>query len=60
MAIGVKVDEDLPRQVADLLDEESRRGYLELARVALQRLDLQGLTGFVIIVTRSGIRIRKP
>jgi predicted nuclease of predicted toxin-antitoxin system len=103
--VGVKVDEDLPRQVADLfsgrgydavtvvmqglqglpddelwprvqqekrwlvtadkgfadlrshppgshagvllirLHEESRRGYLELARVALERLDLSSLRG---------------
>jgi predicted nuclease of predicted toxin-antitoxin system len=120
MSVGVKVDEDLPREVADLfdgqgydavtvvmqgwqglpdeklwprvqqekrwlvtadkgfadlrshppgshagillfrLDEESRRGYLELARVALERLDLSSLTGSLIVVTRRGIRIRKP
>lgn len=42
------------------LDEESRRGYLELTRVALQRLDLERLAGSVIVVTRRGIRIRKP
>jgi len=120
MAIRVKVDEDLPKQIADLftergydaatvaeqgwqglpdrelwphvqqegrwlvtadkgfadlrahppgshtgvllfrLDEESRRGYLELAQAALQQLDLEGLAGAVIVVTRRGIRIRKP
>jgi predicted nuclease of predicted toxin-antitoxin system len=120
MSVGVKIDEDLPRQVADLFDgrgqdavtvvmqrwqglpdqdlwprvqrekrwlvtadkgfadlrshppgshagillfllgEESRRGYLELARVALERLDLSNLTGSLIVVTRRGIRIRKP
>ncbi|MGH9425865.1 MAG: DUF5615 family PIN-like protein [Terriglobia bacterium] len=119
MAIRIKVDEDLPRQVADLfaergydaatvvgqswqglpdkelwprvqqearwlvtadkgfadlrtyppgshtgvllfrLDEESRRGYLELARTALQGLALEELAGAVIVVTRRGIRIRK-
>jgi predicted nuclease of predicted toxin-antitoxin system len=120
MSVGVKVDEDLPRQVADLCsgrgynavtvvmqgwqglpddelwprvqqekrwlvtadkgfgdlrnhppgshagvllfrqDEESLRGYLELGRVALERLDLSSLTGSLIVVTRRGIRIRKP
>ena len=120
MSVGVKVDEDLPRQIADLfagrgydavtvvmqgwqgfpddelwprvqvekrwlvtadkgfadlrshppgshagallfrLDEESRRGYLELAQVALERLDLSSLMGSLIVVTRRGIRIRKP
>jgi predicted nuclease of predicted toxin-antitoxin system len=42
------------------LDEESRRGYLELARTALQRLELEKLAGAVIVVTHRGIRIRKP
>jgi predicted nuclease of predicted toxin-antitoxin system len=120
MNIGVKVDEDLPRQVADLfaergyhavtvvmqgwqglpddelwprvqrekrwlvtadkgfadlrryppgshagillfrLDAESRRGYLELTQVVLERLDLSSLAGALIVVTRRGIRIRKP
>ncbi|HXH12679.1 MAG TPA: DUF5615 family PIN-like protein [Alphaproteobacteria bacterium] len=120
MSVRVKVDEDLPRQIADLfvaqghdavtvvmqgwqgfpdeelwprvqqenrwlvtadkgfadlrtyppgshagvllfrLDEESRRGYLELAEFALQRLDLETLAGAVVVVTRRGIRIRKP
>lgn len=42
------------------LDEESRRGYLELAQATLERLDLAGLTGSVVVVTPRGIRIRKP
>ena len=120
MSIRVKVDEDLPRQVADLfsecghdavtvvmqgwqgftdealwplvqqeerwlitadkgfadiriyppgnhagvllfrLEEESRRGYLELTQTALERLHFEELTGSIIVVTRRGIRIRKP
>jgi predicted nuclease of predicted toxin-antitoxin system len=120
MSVRVKVDEDLPRQVADLfaerghdavtvvmqgwqgfvddalwprvqqeqrwlitadkgfadlriyppgshagvllfrLDEESRRGYLELTQNALERLCFEALAGSLIVVTRRGIRIRKP
>jgi len=120
MSVRVKVDEDLPRQVAELfsacghdamtvvmqgwqgladealwprvqqeerwlvtadkgfadlrvyppgshadvllfrLDEESRRGYLELTQTALDRLSFEELTGSIIVVTRRGIRIRKP
>ncbi len=120
MSVHLKIDEDLPRQVADLfaergydaitvgmqgwsglpdselwprvqqesrwlitadkgfadlrtyppgshvsvllfrLDEENRRGYLELTKTALQQLDLERLTGAVIVVARRGIRIRKP
>lgn len=120
MSIRVKVDEDLPRQVAELfaacghdavtvvmqgwqgladealwprvqqeerwlvtadkgfadlrvslpgghagillfwLDEESRRGYLELTQTALDRLSFEELTSSIIVVTRRGIRIRKP
>ena len=120
MSIRVKVDEDLPRQVADLfsagghdavtvvmqgwqgftdaalwplvqqeerwlitadkgfadirvyppgshagvllfrLEEESRRGYLELTQTALAQLHFEELTGSIIVVTRRGIRIRKP
>jgi len=120
MSIRVKVDEDLPRQVAELfsawghnavtvvmqgwqgladealwprvqqeerwlvtadkgfadlrvyppgshvgvllfrLDEESRRGYLELTQTALDRLSFEELTGSIIVVPHRGIRIRKP
>ena len=120
MSIRVKVDEDLPRQVAELfsgyghdavtvvmqgwqgladealwprvqqeerwlvtadkgfadlrvyppgshvgvllfrLDEESRRGYLELTQTVLDRLSFEELTGSIVVVTRRGIRIRKP
>ena len=42
------------------LDEESRRGYLELMEAALSQLDMAELAGAVIVVTRQGIRIRKP
>jgi len=42
------------------LDEESRRGYLELTQMALERLHFEELTGSIIVVTRRGIRIRKP
>lgn len=42
------------------LDEESRRGYLELMEAALSQLDLAEHIGAVIVVTRQGIRIRKP
>lgn len=41
------------------LDEESRRGYLELTQAALQRLDLERLTGSVVVVTPGRIRVRK-
>ena len=120
MSIRVKVDEDLPRQVADLfsergqdavtvvmqgwqgftdaalwplvqqeerwlitadkgfadiriyppgnhagvllfrLEEESRRGYLELTQTALERLQFEELTDSIVVVTQRGIRIRKP
>lgn len=120
MSIRVKVDEDLPHQVADLftahghnaltvvtqgwqgspdatlwrrvhqeqrwlvtadkgfadlrlyppgshagiilfrLDEESRRGCLELTRAALEQCHVDMLAGSVIVVTHRGIRIRKP
>jgi predicted nuclease of predicted toxin-antitoxin system len=42
------------------LDEESRRGYLELTQTALDHLSFEELTGSIIVVTRRGIRIRKP
>lgn len=120
MSIGVKMDEDLPLQVADIftqfgydtatvvsqgwkgsadevlwplvqqeerwlvtadkgfadvrtyppgshvgvllfrLEEESRRGYVELAQATLLQLDLKELPGSLIVTTRRGIRIRKP
>jgi predicted nuclease of predicted toxin-antitoxin system len=39
--------------------EESRRAYVELAKDAIQRLDLDQLTGAVIVVTPRGIRVRR-
>ena len=39
--------------------EESRRGYLELAAIALGRLDLDELAGAVVVVTRRGVRTRR-
>ena len=40
--------------------EESRRAYLELATLALERLDLDQLAGSVIVITHQGIRVRRP
>jgi predicted nuclease of predicted toxin-antitoxin system len=117
--VRVKVDEDLPRQIADLLiarghdaatvfgqgwqgtpddllwplvqsegrwlitadkgfsdlrryppgkhagvillraNEESRRAYLELAAIALDRLKLDEIPGAVVVVRHRGIRIRR-
>ena len=42
------------------LDEESRRGYLELIRTVLRQLDVETLAGAVIVASPRGIRIRKP
>ena len=39
--------------------EESRRTYLELATVALDRLKLDDLAGAVVVVTHRGVRIRR-
>jgi predicted nuclease of predicted toxin-antitoxin system len=39
--------------------EESRRAYLELAAVALERLRLDELAGAVVVVSYSGVRIRR-
>jgi hypothetical protein len=41
-------------------DEESRRVYLELAVRALDRLQLDELTGAVVVVSSRGVRIRRP
>lgn len=119
MSVRVKVDEDLPRQIADLLiasgheaatvvqqgwqgvsdevlwprvqkegrwlitadkgfadlrqhppgthagvillraQEESRRAYLELAVIALDRIKLDDMIGAVVVVTHRGVRIRR-
>ena len=39
--------------------EESRRAYLELAAIALDRLKLDDLAGAVVVVTYRGVRIRR-
>jgi predicted nuclease of predicted toxin-antitoxin system len=39
--------------------EESRRAYLELAAIALDRLKLDDLAGAVVIVTYRSVRIRR-
>jgi predicted nuclease of predicted toxin-antitoxin system len=119
MNVRIKVDEDLPRQIADLLisrghdaatvvgqgwqgvsddvlwprvqnerrwlitadkgfanlrrhppgrhagvillraQEESRRTYMELAALALERLKLDEIPGALVVVTHRGVRIRR-
>jgi len=39
--------------------EESRRAYLELAGIALNRLKLDDIAGAVVVVTHRGVRIRR-
>jgi predicted nuclease of predicted toxin-antitoxin system len=39
--------------------EESRRAYLELATIAVERLKLKEIAGAVAVVTERGIRIRR-
>jgi predicted nuclease of predicted toxin-antitoxin system len=39
--------------------EESRRAYLALATLALERLDLDQLAGAVVVATHRGIRVRR-
>ena len=39
--------------------EESRRAYLELAALALDRLELDDLVGAVVVVTYRGVRVRR-
>jgi predicted nuclease of predicted toxin-antitoxin system len=38
---------------------QSRRAYLELAATAVDRLDLEELSGALVVVTQRGIRIRR-
>lgn len=119
MTVPFKIDEDLPRQIADLLNarghdaatvvgqgwqgmpdeilwprvqqesrwlmtadkgfadlrqyppgthaavillrsqEESRRAYLELATIAIERLKLDEIAGAVVVVTYRGVRMRR-
>jgi predicted nuclease of predicted toxin-antitoxin system len=42
------------------LDEESRRGYIELVGRVLQQLDIATHGGDVIVASLRGIRVRKP
>ena len=39
--------------------EESRRAYLELAAIALDRFKLDDVAGAIIVVTYRGVRIRR-
>jgi predicted nuclease of predicted toxin-antitoxin system len=39
--------------------EESRRAYLDLAAIALDRLKLDDLASAVVVVTHRGVRIRR-
>jgi predicted nuclease of predicted toxin-antitoxin system len=39
--------------------EESRQAYLELAEIALERLELEEIAGSVVVVTSRGVRIRR-
>jgi predicted nuclease of predicted toxin-antitoxin system len=39
--------------------EESRRTYLGLAAIALERLTLDELSGAIVVVTERGIRMRR-
>ena len=39
--------------------EESRRAYMELATIALERLKLDEIAGAVVVVTYRGVRIRR-
>jgi predicted nuclease of predicted toxin-antitoxin system len=39
--------------------EESRRAYLELAAIALDRLKLDDLAGAIVVVTYQSVRIRR-
>lgn len=40
-------------------EEESRRAYLELAAIALDRLKLEEIAGALVVVTQRGVRIRR-
>lgn len=39
--------------------EESRRAYLELAAIVLERLKLDDIAGAIVVVTHRGVRIRR-
>jgi hypothetical protein len=39
--------------------EESRRAYLDLAESAVSRLDLDQMSGAMIVVSPRGIRVRR-
>jgi predicted nuclease of predicted toxin-antitoxin system len=39
--------------------EESRRAYVELAAMAIERLKLDDIAGAIVVVTSRGIRIRR-
>ncbi|MGH7907068.1 MAG: hypothetical protein ACREP6_10605 [Candidatus Binataceae bacterium] len=39
--------------------KESRRAYLELAAIALERLKLEEIAGSIVVVTYRGVRVRR-
>jgi predicted nuclease of predicted toxin-antitoxin system len=39
--------------------EESRRAYLELATMAIERLKLDEIAGAIVVVTYRGVRMRR-
>ncbi len=40
--------------------EESRRAYIKLAALTLDRVNLDRLGGAVVVATARGVRIRRP
>jgi len=58
---------DLRRQVPGMhagvillrSEEESRSAYVELAALAIKRLELDDIRGAIVVVTSRGIRIRR-
>jgi hypothetical protein len=39
--------------------EDSRRAYLELATMAIERLKLDEIAGAIVVVTYRGVRMRR-
>ncbi len=39
--------------------EESRRAYMELAAMAIEKLELDDIAGAIVVITSRGIRIRR-
>jgi hypothetical protein len=40
--------------------EESRRSYVEIAAIAIDRISLDEVPGSVIVATEKRVRIRRP